>query len=162
MPKNVDRCDCCGNIGWEECFKENGIPLGRCTNCGLYYINPIPDENIRFNKVKNGKFDNLVIKSASKQYESEDIRKEEFTYYIELANLYTKKGKWLDIGCGTGQLLSIAKNSGWEIEGIELNYQRAELAKKRTGAAIHSIEVEKLNIPDNTFNVVSMIDVFSH
>lgn len=37
-------CDCCGSSQWEYGFSENGFDLGRCTNCGLYYLLQMPSK----------------------------------------------------------------------------------------------------------------------
>lgn len=43
----------------------------------------------------------------------------------------TGSGRWLDIGCGPGDLLTVAATAGWETVGIDLSPRAVELAKGR-------------------------------
>ncbi|MBD3345652.1 MAG: methyltransferase domain-containing protein [Chitinivibrionales bacterium] len=41
------------------------------------------------------------------------------------------RGRFLDIGCGNGHLLSRARDDGWTVEGLELSSELAEYVKNR-------------------------------
>ena len=47
-------------------------------------------------------------------------------------NQFPKKftGKWLDVGCGTGELIKEIKEYGWESNGIDNNKSSINFAKK--------------------------------
>jgi SAM-dependent methyltransferase len=42
-----------------------------------------------------------------------------------------KPGKFLDVGCGTGRLLYLAQNAGWDSHGLELSAEAAKTAINR-------------------------------
>lgn len=47
-----------------------------------------------------------------------------------------KPGSLLDIGCGTGRLLYLAKQAGWQAKGLELSAEMAEFVRERIGIEV--------------------------
>ena len=73
-------------------------------------------------------------------------------------SLQTNKGKILDIGAGTGEFLSVAKNDGWETIGVEPS-DRAKAIAKNKGVSF----VEKTSeLENHSFDVISMWHVLEH
>ena len=60
-------------------------------------------------------------------------------------NQFPKKftGKWLDVGCGTGELIKEIKEYGWESNGIDNNKSSINFAKKNYNIDIHYGNVEQ-------------------
>jgi 2-polyprenyl-3-methyl-5-hydroxy-6-metoxy-1,4-benzoquinol methylase len=78
---------------------------------------------------------------------------------LNLINSYQpSKGLILDIGAGTGDFLSVAKNDGWKTVGVEPSDKAKAIAKNK-GVSF----VEKTSeLEDNTFDVISMWHVLEH
>lgn len=72
--------------------------------------------------------------------------------------------RWLDVGCGIGVLLGVARKAGWEVCGIEGSHTSAEIARKRvSGIDLREGSIqEKLKELTNTFTVVSMTDTLRY
>ena len=72
----------------------------------------------------------------------------------------------LDIGCGTGNFLEWIheREPGLEIEGIELDPGRSQLARERNpGARIHSGDaLENVAQQERRFDLITLWDVFEH
>jgi 2-polyprenyl-3-methyl-5-hydroxy-6-metoxy-1,4-benzoquinol methylase len=79
--------------------------------------------------------------------------------------LSIQKAKVLDIGCGGGLFLSLLKQAGAEVIGIELSDSRAQYAKTK-----HGLEIKKHPIENefwqkgyaNYFDAVTLWDVIEH
>ncbi len=156
-------CDCCGGEGWEPLFVENGITLGKCPDCDLHSIEAIPDPDARMTEMEAGHYaGSLRILDAQSQIVAERVMTERFQRYVDLASRHHEAGHWLDIGCGAGLLIALAQQAGFTAEGIELNADRRAAAAEQTGSTIHGLPVETIGYPDDTFDVISMINVFSH
>ena len=67
----------------------------------------------------------------------------------------------LDIGCGVGDFLLYAKEKGCNITGIEPSENARKIAEKKLECKILSPE-ELQNIPDNSFNIITMWHVLEH
>ena len=154
-------CDCCGSTVRTELFRENGIALGQCVECDLLSIADVPAG--RMTELEAGHYaGTLKVLDAGKQLAAEQVLTDRFRGYVELAGKFVRSGTWLDIGCGAGLLLTLAQDAGYTGEGIELNADRRAAAAQVTGLRIHARPVEELGYPDGTFDVISLINVFSH
>lgn len=84
---------------------------------------------------------------------------------IVAKHLSLQKAKVLDIGCGGGLFLSLLKQAGTEVIGIELSDSRAQYAKTK-----HGLEIDKHPIENefwqkgyaNHFDAVTLWDVIEH
>jgi len=73
-------------------------------------------------------------------------------------SLQPQKGRILDIGAGTGEFLSVAKNDGWQTIGVEPS-DRAKSIAKNKGVSF----VEKTSeLENHSFDVISMWHVLEH
>jgi 2-polyprenyl-3-methyl-5-hydroxy-6-metoxy-1,4-benzoquinol methylase len=80
---------------------------------------------------------------------------------IDLRNVKT----FLDIGCGNGATLKVTKENNPEIElwGVEYMPEQAEKVKSITkNILVGAIEDNIKNLPDNYFDVITMLDVIEH
>ena len=73
-------------------------------------------------------------------------------------SLQPQKGRILDIGAGTGDFLSVAKNNGWETIGVEPS-DRAKAIAKNKGV---SFVEETSELENHSFDVISMWHVLEH
>jgi SAM-dependent methyltransferase len=67
----------------------------------------------------------------------------------------------LDVGCGDGQFLLEAEESGWQAEGIDIDPVSAAAARRR-GLAVHVGALSDAGLPDHTFDAVTMAHVLEH
>lgn len=79
--------------------------------------------------------------------------------------LKNKKGKVLDIGCGTGNFLAHAKEQGWDPYGID--FDRDAIATSKNVFHLKNTFVSDLphyvnSTTENTFDLVTFFDVFEH
>lgn len=67
----------------------------------------------------------------------------------------------LDIGCGTGAFLEVARRSGWDVRGVEVSAYAAEQARQR-GLSVACEPIEHLTPPPATYDCVTLWDVLEH
>ncbi|HQZ24532.1 MAG TPA: class I SAM-dependent methyltransferase [Flavobacterium sp.] len=73
-------------------------------------------------------------------------------------SLQPNKGRILDIGTGTGDFLSVAKNDGWQTIGVEPNERAKSIAIKK---GISFVE-QTSELENHSFDVISMWHVLEH
>lgn len=74
-----------------------------------------------------------------------------------------KKGKLLDIGCGTGDFLNTCRNSGWKVTGIEPNVNARALAKDKVGSGRFFSSLQELSSTrEDKFEVITLWHVLEH
>ncbi|WP_109098879.1 bifunctional 2-polyprenyl-6-hydroxyphenol methylase/3-demethylubiquinol 3-O-methyltransferase UbiG [Aquimarina sp. AU58] len=126
----------------------------------MLVTSPKPDEN------ELGKYyesEDYISHTDSKRSLFEKLYHVVKTYSLNkkvklISTLNQEVGVLLDIGAGTGDFLSAAKNKGWRIEGVEPNSQAKELAKQK-GIDLKS---ETVNLNSKSFDVITMWHVLEH
>ena len=123
----------------------------RCKNCGFVYTNPLIVTEINTYNDPGDYF-------SSCNMEPEIL----FSFILDLIEKSTTRGKILDIGCGKGEFLSIAKKRGWEAYGLEPSANFARFASEEYGLNINSNPLEKAKDPDSCFDAVVLNMVLEH
>lgn len=72
-----------------------------------------------------------------------------------------RDGAWLDVGCGSGELLEAAVARGWRAVGAEPLADAAELARAR-GMDVRTARLEESGWPEREWDVVSAFHVLEH
>jgi 2-polyprenyl-3-methyl-5-hydroxy-6-metoxy-1,4-benzoquinol methylase len=73
-------------------------------------------------------------------------------------SLQSNKGRILDIGAGTGDFLSVAKNDGWQTTGVEPSDRAKSIAKNK---GVSFVEQTR-ELENHSFDVISMWHVLEH
>jgi SAM-dependent methyltransferase len=68
-------------------------------------------------------------------------------------------GRWLDVGCGAGHLLAMARAIGWEVAGVDPCIEACRVARVRYGLEVKAAALEHADLPEGTFDVVTLINV---
>ncbi len=78
--------------------------------------------------------------------------------------LSNTKGRILDIGCGTGDLLASCESNGWKINGVEPSDKARELAGNKISSRDLLVEnLEDLSNDNNSkYDVITMFHVLEH
>ena len=128
-----------------------------CEKCGLIFLNPRPTMEEAFKFYPDAKFygDSHSIINFISRIISEFKR-------IEIER-HRKKGRILDLGCGTGNFLSIFdENIKWERYGVEVSKYASQVAKKHLNDKIFTCELRNCCFPNNYFDVITANHVFEH
>ncbi len=72
-----------------------------------------------------------------------------------------KEGKLLDIGCGTGYFLDTMQQTGWQVQGIEVEEKARNFAIQSFGLQVNSPEVLPTLQPES-FDVITLWHVLEH
>ena len=154
-------CPLCKSQDNEECFSERGFTVCACNVCELFFIDPYPASSDKVHeRVLEYNYDEIEILDPERRYRAET---QYYKTYFPLLDQECEGAKSiLDIGCGTGYLLErLTKYPNLIREGIELNNDRAKMARRVSGCKIHKIPIEEFT-SDTKYDVITMINVLSH
>jgi len=73
-----------------------------------------------------------------------------------------RKGKLLDVGCGNGRFLSLMRDAGWEVTGVESDPAAAKLARERFGIRVITGTLPEARLGDESFDAVTLSHVIEH
>lgn len=71
-------------------------------------------------------------------------------------------GKLLDLGCGVGIFLKLAKNDGWDVMGTDVSGFAVRYAREKFGVEALQGTLEALRLPAESFDAVSLWDTIEH
>jgi 2-polyprenyl-3-methyl-5-hydroxy-6-metoxy-1,4-benzoquinol methylase len=73
-----------------------------------------------------------------------------------------KTGSILDVGCGTGLFLSVARRRGWKVYGIDSNLEATAHARDHFGLDVWIADFEDFSSEGKTFDVITGWDIIEH
>lgn len=74
-----------------------------------------------------------------------------------------RRGRLLDVGCGSGAFLARMRELGWQVWGSEADPEAARSARARLGdEAVHAGPLETLVRPDGGFDAITLSHVIEH
>ncbi len=149
------KCILCENeTNFSQYLEKDGELYLQCNICRLIFLK------------KNNKGKKLGKIYDKREYFSSYVKNP--MVYIGILNQifgiiekYKKPGKILDIGCGIGLLLYIAKKRNWDGVGIEISKFALNYAKRKF--SLNVINSDNLdNFQDNYFDVIVINHVLEH
>ena len=81
----------------------------------------------------------------------------------QMIRKFTRKGRVLDVGTGTGKILEELQRKGWEVTGVDGEKEAIIWCKKR-GVIVKQADINKEKLPFAAakFDLVLMLDVLEH
>ncbi len=147
-------CNLCGSNETKTLFPHDFSYVVKCKKCGLVYRNPRPVE------------DELLSHFVSDEV---SVRHKKAVWYDAKIKLFEKnlrrieklslKDRLLDVGCGYGTFLKMARDRGWQVSGIELSSSACKYASEMLGLNIFKGTLKEARFQDNYFDVVTLWDV---
>lgn len=159
-------CELCGNndlrlIITEEWF-DYEFNVVRCKHCKLMFTNPRPTRQWK-ERFYDPEF-NEYLKEDQKEfcYQPENpASRSELPVWDYLKQQFPARGKLLDCGCSSGLFVKAALQHGFEASGFD--YSKAAIAQATSdGLDAFQAHVDEIPVDDNTYDVVTLIQVVEH
>lgn len=121
-------CNICGSDKYREICDIEISPilapskLVKCAKCGFYYASP------RLSREAEEDYYKRRYHEECFQYEN---RIEVFKRSFHEIGKFLKKGRLIDVGCGMGHFMALARNNGWEVKGVEISDYAINYAQER-------------------------------
>jgi SAM-dependent methyltransferase len=155
----MNRCVLCGRAPVDPWFAKDGYTLGRCAGCGLVAVLD-PPVDARLEQLYSFA-EGYGVASRDDPHEAERLRLLARRHFDQVAPVASPPGRLLDVGCGAGFFLEVARRRGWSTEGVELNPGTAELAAAHADRVFRG-RLEEAGFDDARFDAVTLWDVIEH
>lgn len=171
--KLFNNCPFCKSnklIGYAIDCKRNGPHISRvkCKKCDLIFANPMADKNELMDFYKNY-YDQEKYKGINffqkaekninriKKISSKNVLKEA-PFLIKFNN----KSKFLDVGCGLGNILAYAEKLNFELFATDYDQEALNFVKSQFNVKCFNGDLIDAKYPDNFFDQVNICHVIEH
>lgn len=166
----IAECPVCASLDLREVLSckdytvsHKNFSIQSCGGCGFWLTSPRPNEadlGLFYQSEEYISHSNTKKGVVSALYQS--VRKHTLRKKLGLVESRVgRKGKALDIGCGTGEFLNTLKTAGWETLGVEPGDQAREAGKKNYGLDVRE-ESALSTLSDKSFDLITMWHVLEH
>jgi len=158
---DLPRCPACGGGEFRFFDLAAGNALRRCTACdtvsALKYADPA---DVYVDGYLFGEAGDFGIDVTHPQFQEYLVRvAHRRVGFIERA--LGRRGRLLDVGAGTGEVLMAARDRGWTVQGVEPERTAAEMAAER-GLEVKVARLEESGLTERDYDVVSAFHVLEH
>jgi len=125
--------------------------LVKCGSCGFVFCKPIPTQE-KLSAVYEGYGRNDYLS---------DLTIQAYERVLDSFEPFRKTNKLIDVGCGIGYFLDVAKRRGWEVYGTEFTEDAVKICESK-GA---SMKLGPLNADDyeaGSFDIITSFEVVEH
>jgi len=126
----------------------------KCLKCGLLFVSPQPTKEKLRQYYKDFKPDYLI------KYKDEVIKKGKAI--LKIVRKFKKNGQLLDVGCGYGFFMEVARKNGWNVFGVEISPLASEFARRNFGLDVFTGQLAEANLGENYFDLISLQHTLEH
>jgi len=143
-----------------------GFEYRQCKNCDAVYVSNAPCAGDVEKIYTQGHYEQggtgFSVNDEAIDYRLKYIAAPKAKHIFE--NLTTQKRAWLDIGCGTGEILNVVLKKGWVALGIEANGLKQKYAIEKFKVNIVNDYINETNISRyaGKYGVISLFGVLEH
>lgn len=127
--------------------------LQKCKNCGFVFIYKIPTK------------EELDTYYATYAYSGDDYISEitikRYNELLDSFEPFRQTNKLLDIGCGRGYFLEVAKKRGWQVYGTEYSQKAIEICINK-GFSMNQGKLNENNYSLEEFDIITSFEVIEH
>jgi SAM-dependent methyltransferase len=160
-------CGLCGAKERRLVFQDGPFSVVTCARCDLTYVTPrLLDATLLARVYDEGYWRS----SAPKDRGYGDYRRDAPLYLATyrrrmkvVRRHFARPGRVLDVGCAAGYFLSVMKDAGWQVTGLEPSDAIRPQAEERLGREnVRGGLLGRVDLPAGGFDLVTMWDVLEH
>ena len=153
---SVANCPAClGNTFKERELIPHALRVKICVGCGLLINDSKYTGRAGYERINDDAYEKSIGL----------VRRQQAKAITALVKQYqvSTNGYWLDIGCGTGNLLQEVLEIGYRVLGVEPDSKAYKQACSLVGIEnVHLGLMDNSVAPDQSFDVISTLDVLEH
>lgn len=149
-------CYLCGTDKIFEVFEVGSCSIVRCRKCGLAYT-----EYLNSSSQESYQGEEYFTK-RNKYLSRIGELEEHFGKLLDKIERHKSHGRLLDLGCGPGILLDVARERGWQVAGLDISEWAIQHARNELHLDVVQGNVQDRLLPLNHFDVVIINHTLEH
>ena len=164
-------CPVCGSKKWIARYKIGNWDIGECSYCGFARIDPLPLQDTRAEQYCEGMVcernirKRSILRSLAKNvkyfFRELTSRDKSSIFYAKLRKNLPSKARILDIGCGDGTFLDLAKKR-FVCTGVEISDYLVSHARKKENMKIIESGFQEADFKGDRYDGITMISLLEH
>lgn len=149
-------------------IRPDQLPVAFCTSCGCWYVAELPSV-LEIKKLYDGYYythrpTDLSERSVPQILENARTASETDWQLHTLSQLLDGLGRKriLDVGCGWGNFLLMARSAGAEVIGCDLSPEACDFANNRLGITVHQSNLYSCSSSIGNVDAIVMRDLIEH
>ena len=158
----LEPCDLCEGEDFKLVASEDGHRIWRCLTCSLVQVRPLPPQTERENQEYwKLDLDDPAVRRA--RLGSRGVYSHGLNHLEEVTGASVAGKRVLDVGCGMGVFLDVAKERGAIPYGMDLSPEAVQFARKQLGIATVTVgDFESADFPLGFFQIITGWNVLEH
>jgi SAM-dependent methyltransferase len=145
--------------------KSEGLGIWFCPSCGVYYASPRFDEPSLLTIYENEAFSDMSVYNNWSYEAWQQSRNRGWfgsNLKTQLVKRYLNDGDAiLDVGCGTGEFVVVARKNNLNAEGIDNSKMLITVGQQILGIPVHQVDIKDYR-PSHKFKGIVIWDVLEH
>jgi len=129
------------------------VGLVKCKNCGFVFMKQIPSPEELNEHYKTYSYD--------KERTLTSMTIASYNRTLDEFERYRKTNRLLDVGCGVGHFLEVARQRGWQVFGTEYSEKAVEIATEK-GIIMQKGALSISSYEPQSFDVITSFEVIEH
>lgn len=164
-------CPVCGTTKWKKIYKIDQWDIGECTVCGFARIVPLPTRESRPGRYSKEKvIERNIKRKSSAQRFSRAMRRlfsriinrnKNEIFYNKLSRYLSPGAEVLDVGCGDGSFLKLAKKR-FTCTGIEISEYLRALAGRQSDIKVLVGNFLTTDFSSEKYDGITLISLLEH
>lgn len=160
----IAHCPSCQTDRCSPLFVKNGCRIRSCRSCGTWFVaDPPSAERLRdiygptYFAERLAQHASDAADAAAQRAATANARRR-----LALIRRSAPRGRrLLDVGCGTGTFLSVARES-YQCCGVDVSAEAVAVVRERLGVEAYAGDLIGLDLPGGKFDVITLFDVIEH
>lgn len=158
---NLERINCpiCERDEAKLLFNKDSLSVVACKRCRLRYVNP----RVSRQTLEAGYAETYYPPDKMERIHTDSMEWLQMTERLtELEKRHQNKGRLLDVGCGIGTFLHLARGQGWESHGIEPSKSGSAFAQEEHKLDVQCGDLFDADFPSAHFDAITLYHVLEH
>ena len=155
-------CPICESRRLQHVFISHGYQVCRCQDCSFMFLKQQPSDEV-LEEIYNEEYF-LGAQTPEGEKAVSDMKRATAKLYLNQLVEYcgSTRGKLLEIGCGSGDFLTLAKETGFDVTGIEISRHAVDTANRQLGDEHVRCGTLETVLPGEQFDYCTLFDTIEH
>ena len=152
-------CPICERDETKLLFNKDSLSVVACKQCRLRYVNPRVDRQT----LEEGYVETYYPPDKMERIRTDSMEWLQMTErLVELEKRHQDKGRLLDVGCGIGTFLHLAREQDWESYGVEPSKSGSDFAQEVYELDVRCGDLFDADFPSAHFDAITLYHVLEH